>query len=634
MTEINQSQILLPSKSTSFSLAKYLTVLLNRIQPDPELLVLIVALVIGGSSGLAMILFHRAIDLCKTLSFGKLLGITSVWGGWTVALIPILGGLMVGGIKWFFPHVLGQDFHRLITNTREQKVSPWRPAIKMLAASVSLGTGASLGPESPSVEIGSVIGILLGQLFRVSQDRIRLLLGAGAAAGLAAGFNAPIAGVFFALEVVLGTAFTTPAASLILLSAFFSAAIARTFSGVHPAFELPGFEVVGNWEWLFYLGLGILASVVAYSYTRAIKLAQACFRGEVPGWRWLGTLPIWIKPLIGGVILGVVALKLPQVLGVDYGTVEQILAGGKFSVSLLCLLLIAKIVMTAISLGSGFVGGVFAPAMFLGACLGSIYGNFIGAAFGSDLAISPAPAYAIVGMAAVLAGSVKAPLTAIALLFELTQNYLIILPLMCAVGMCVWIVELIQEQQSTQGLNLQQMGMNLKRQDDSEVLEQASVINMMSNNYLALPESMSILAAGQKIVADRCHTALVIDAAEELVGVVTVADIKTSLRLAEEYSEELAIKRSLKDICTSEILCVYPDEPLLEAWDRMGVRGLYLLPVVDKDNPRRALGIITREQIELAGDLISTKTALEPYLSMNQTREENDGITYSGIKPT
>ena len=611
MIDNHQSQVLLPSKSTQFSITKYLTGLLNRLQPSPEFLVLIVALVIGGSSGFVMILFHQAIAFSKALSFGRLLSITSVWGGWTVALIPIFGGLIVGGIKWFFPQVLGQDFHSLISNTREQKVSPWRPPIKMLAASVSLGTGASLGPESPSVEIGSVIGILIGQLFQVSKDRIRLLLGAGAAAGLAAGFNAPIAGVFFALEVVLGTTFTTPAASLILLSAFFSAAIARTFAGVHPAFELPGFEVVGNWEWLFYLGLGLLASVVAYSYTRAIKLAQATFRGEVAGFSWLGQLPLWVKPAIGGVILGTTALKLPQVLGVDYGTVEQILAGGKFSVSLLCMLLLVKIVVTAISLGSGFVGGVFAPAMFLGACLGAVYGNFIGVMFGSDLAISPAPAYAIVGMAAVLAGSVKAPLTAIALLFELTQNYLTILPLMCAVGMCVWIVGLIQEQQETEGLNLQQMGMNLKRQDDSEILKQTSVVDMMSNNYLALPESMSILAAGQKIVAYQCHTALVINAVEELAGIVTIADIKTNLRA--KHVEDL--KQSLQDIYTSEILCIYPDEPLVEAWERMGARGLYLLPVVDRENPRRVLGVITREQVELAGDLISTKTALEPYLS-------------------
>ncbi len=610
-----QSQILLPPKPTPFSITEYLTRLLNRLQPSPETLVLMVALIIGGSSGLAMILFHYLIDLFQALSFEKLLGKISVWGGWTLILIPTLGGLIVGIIKWLFPQVLGQDFYTLISSTREQQISPWRPAIKMLAASVSLGTGASLGPESPSVEIGSNIGILLGQLFQVSKDRYRLLLGAGAAAGLAAGLNAPIAGVFFALEVVLGTAFTTPAASLILLSAFLSAAIARAFLGVHPAFELPGYEVLSYWEWLFYLGLGILASLISFVYTQGIKLAQACFRGEITGFRWLGGLPIWIKPVLGGAILGIVALQLPQILGVDFATIEQILAGGQFTVALLCWLLAVKLIVTAISLGSGFVGGVFAPAMFLGACLGAAYGNFLALVIGSNVAIAPPPAYAIVGMAAVLAGSVKAPLTAIALLFELSQNYLIILPSMAAVGVCIWIIGLIQSKQDTQGLNLQQMGMNLARQDDSEVLQQITVAEMMSTSYLALPDSLSTLEAGCEMLAYKYHTALVLDEAQQLVGVVTTADIKRNIESQERSPKPLEITQKLGDICTKEILYVHPDELLITAWERMRVRGLYLLPVVDANNPRQILGIISKEQINLAEDLITTQAALEPYLS-------------------
>ena len=611
----NQSQILLPPKSTPFSITEYLTRLLNRLQPSPETLVLMVALIIGGSSGLAMVLFHHLIELCQALSFEKLLGKISVWGGWTLILIPTLGGLIVGIIKWLFPQVLGQDFYSLISSTREQKISPWRPAIKMLAASVSLGTGASLGPESPSVEIGSNIGILLGQLFQVSKDRYRLLIGAGAAAGLAAGFNAPIAGVFFAIEVVLGTAFTTPAASLILLSAFLSAAIARAFLGVHPAFELPNYEVLSYWEWLFYLGLGILASLISFVYTQGIKLAQASFRGEITRFHWLGRLPIWIKPALGGAILGIVALQLPQILGVDFATIEQILAGGQFTVALLCLLLAVKLIVTAISLGSGFVGGVFAPAMFLGACLGAAYGNFLALVIGSNVAIAPPPAYAIVGMAAVLAGSVKAPLTAIALLFELTQNYLIILPSMAAVGVCIWIIGLIQSKQDTQGLNLQQMGMNLARQNDSEILQQVSVAEMMSTSYLALPDSLSLLEAGCEILAHKCHTALVLDEAQQLVGVVTTTDIKRNIESPERSPELLAIEQKLGDICTKEILYAYPNELLIAATERMGARGLYLLPVVDTNNPRQILGIISKEQIYLAEDLISTQAVLEPYLS-------------------
>ncbi|BAZ43585.1 chloride channel protein [Chondrocystis sp. NIES-4102] len=614
MTNIDiEPKVLLPEEPVAFSVSGYLTDRLNRFQLTPETLVFVVALVIGVSSGLVVIFFRYLIELCQAISYEKLLGIISVWGGWTLLLIPALGGLIVGMMKWLFPQVLGQDFYSLISNTREQKIAPWRPALKMVAAAISLGTGASLGPESPSVEIGSNIGMILAQLFQVSKERYRLLLGAGAAAGLAAGFNAPIAGVFFALEVVLGTAFTTPAASLILLSAFNSAAIASSILGIHPALKLPVYQVVSYWEWFFYLGLGLLASLVAFIYTQSIKLAQASFRGEIKALSWLSYLPIWTKPVIGGLILGMIALKLPQVLGVDYGTVEQILTGDKFSLSLLGWLLLVKLFATAISLGSGLVGGVFAPAMFLGACLGASYGNILAMVIPPELAIAPPPAYAIVGMAAVLAASVNAPLTAIALLFELTQSYSIILPLMAAVGVSVWIIGLIQSKRATDGLNLQQMGMNLEKQDERELLGQISVAEMMSDSYLALPNSLSVIEAGKKILRNKCHTALVFDQQQQLVGIVTLTDIKRNLV---EVEQQILERSLLQDICTSEVLFAYPEDSISFVLERMGTRGLYLLPVVNPDDPRQVLGIISKDQIYVAEDLIATQVALNSYLSL------------------
>jgi len=261
-TTVSNSRVLLPQRFKRPSISDRLTSLLNRLQPSPEVLAIASALFIGGGSGLAIVLFQYSIELCQSLTFETLMGQISAWGSWTLACIPILGGLVVGFLRWRFPDFLGQEFSALLSSTRMQ-ISPLRPAIKLLAAAVSLGTGASLGPEGPSVELGSNIGILLGQSFQVSKQRYQLLIGAGAAAGLAAGFNAPIAGVFVALEVVLGNAFTTPAASLILLSAVISALIAQTILGVHPAFELPTYQVLSHWEWIYYVGLGLLASVVS-----------------------------------------------------------------------------------------------------------------------------------------------------------------------------------------------------------------------------------------------------------------------------------------------------------------------------------------------------------------------------------
>ncbi|MEQ8958373.1 MAG: chloride channel protein, partial [Coleofasciculus sp. C2-GNP5-27] len=597
-----------------------LTTLLNRLQPSPEALVLISAILISGGAGLAMVSFHHLIDLCQILAFGKLFGLLSVWGTWTLVCIPTLGGLVVGVMRWHYPHILGQGFSALLSNERVQRISPMRPIIKMLAAAISLGTGASLGPESPSVEIGSNVGILLGQFFQVSKERYRLLLGAGAAASFAAGFNAPIAGVFFAIEVVLGTAFSTPAVSLILLAAVISAIIARLFLGVHPAFDLPTYQVLNNWEWIFYLGLGLLASLISITYTQAIKFAQACFRGEVMGLTWLQKLPPAMQPALGGACVGLMALPLPQILGVGYGTLEDILKGEQFSIVFLGLLLSGKIIITAISLGSGLVGGIFAPSLFIGACLGAIYGNSLMTILPPSLSeTAPPPAYAMVGMAAVLAGSVRAPLTAILLLFELTRNYLIILPLMAAVSVTVWVVEQVQSYPSGKRLNLQQMGMNLEKQDELEVLQQVPVDTIMQRSYVGLPASLSLLHAGWIMIQDKCHTALVFDEADQLIGIITLADIKRIINeIKSQASETLEVQPKVRDICTQEVLYAYPDESVRDALKRMGARGLFLLPVVARNNPRNVLGVIERSKIGLVGDLVTTKEVLEPYLPKSQ----------------
>ena len=598
----------------------------NRWRPSPESLVFISALLIGGGSGLLMVLFHTLINLFYHLSFEGLMSQIYTWGAWTLALIPVAGGLIIGVMRWLFPKILGQDFSTLLTNARVQNITPLRPLIKMLAAAISLGTGASLGPESPSVEIGSHVGILYAQFFQVSQERYRLLLGAGAAAGLAAGFNAPIAGVFFALEVVLGaTFFTAPATSLILLSAVFSSIISRIFLGTHPSLILPEYQVISSWEWIFYVGLGVLSSGVSLAYTQGIKWVRAGFQGEIRYLSFFGKIPAILKPAIGGIILGIIALKLPQTLGVSYETLEIILQGENFPLLLLALLLIFKLIATIISLGSGFVGGVFAPAMFLGACLGAIYGHVLGLILPSDfIEIAPPAAYAIVGMATVLASSVRAPLTAILLLFEMTRNYLIILPLMVAVGVSIALMDCIKAKSSVGGLNLQQMGMNLAQQNDQEILHKVPISTLMDFSYLALSDSTSLIEAGQKMIQAKCHTALVIEETKLLVGVITLADIKRNLIqiqsiLSEKaHSEYTLTATNLKigEICTSEILYVYPDDSVSEAFEQMRVRGLYLLPVVHPDNPRKILGVLDKNKMSLASDLVSTQTVLVPYYTV------------------
>jgi H+/Cl- antiporter ClcA/CBS domain-containing protein len=610
------TQALPPTDSKQPSLLHHFTGALNRLQPSPESVVLLLAVIIGSSTGMGNVTFHYLIQLIHNWMLNDFMGVISIWGAWTLACVPTLGGLIIGLMRAARPD-FGPSMSSLIAAAQGiQTISPLRPVTKMVAAAVSIGTGASLGPEGPSVEIGGNIGMLVGQVLQVSRERHRLLLGAGAAAGLAAGFNAPIAGVFFALEVVLGTTFATSAVSVVLLSAVVAALIARIGLGAQPAFALPVYEVRSPLELPLYLGLGLVSSLVSLAYIQAIQLARRCFKGEVVGLKWLGRLPPSIKPVIGGFCVGLAALYAPQIMGVGYETIQAMLQAVEFSVPLLVALLIIKLVMTAISLGSGLVGGIFAPAMFLGATLGTLYGQFLATIIPDGMVnIAAPPAYAMVGMAAVLAGSAKAPLTAILLLFELTRDYRIVLPLMAAVGLSAWLTDILtftppQEPELQASLDL-----NLDKNLDREILQQLSVNEAMRQPQLMLLGSMAVLDAALALTTAQCRSALVVDDLGQLIGLVTLQDINRSLiRLKSEAQNKPPAMQQLATICTREVLSAYPDEILADALDRMGARGLHQLPVVERDNPYRVLGVLEQESIELACNLAATKEVVRQHL--------------------
>ncbi|MCV3213271.1 chloride channel protein [Plectonema radiosum NIES-515] len=600
-----------------------LTRLVNRFQPSPETVVLFLAVLIGGGTGMGVVTFHYLIELIHRLMLENFMGAIAHWGAWTLACVPILGGLIVGLMRWRTQD-FGPGLSTLIASQGTEVTRQLRPVTKMLAASVSLGSGASLGPEGPSVEVGANLGMLMSQVMQVSQERQRLLLGAGAAAGLAAGFNAPIAGVFFALEVVLGaTSFASSAVSVVLLAAVVAGLVAQIGLGTQPAFALPVYQVISPLELPLYLGLGLGASLISLTYTQSIGLAKACFEGKVPGFEFLGRIPLPIHPIIGGAIVGIVALKLPQILGIGYGTIEAMLQDVKFSLSLLVVLLIVKLLMTAISAGSGFVGGVFAPAMFLGASFGAAYAKILALLIpGIAAQMAAPPAYAMVGMAAVLAASVRAPLTSILLLFELTRDYRIVLPLMAAVGLSFWLVERMKPTFNSNS-NLQQIGLAELKDEKVEILSSIFVEDAMLSCPKKLPATMKVLEAALEMTRDRHMSALVIDEAERLVGILSLENINSALSVWEYPNFQTEIQaqisnQSLMEICSTELVYAYWNEPLSEALDRMSVRGLQQLPVVARDNHERILGLLQKDQIALTCNLAVTRKAIHHYLPVTQ----------------
>jgi len=423
------------------------------------------AVVLGLGTALGVALFKLLITLFTQL-FGGLATFASPLGPLALVLMPVLGGLLVGLIAHYW---IGPERHHGVAGIIESvalaggRLRYWRVPAKVLGSALSVGSGASVGPEDPSVQIGSNFGSAVGQLLRMTDERTRVLVAAGAAAGVAAAFNAPIAGVFFAIEIILGE-LGGSALGVVLLASVISAATTQAIAGPDPAFSVPLYQAHSPYELPFYVGLGLLAGPVAALYIRLLYRAQDLFHGL--------HLPFWGRTMLAGAVVGVIGLFLPQIMGVGYPTIEQILDGGLTAASVLALLALAKLIATPVSIGGGFLGGVFAPALFLGACLGALVGT-LGDTLLPGLNLHPA-AFAMVGMAAVLAGATHAPLTAVLLLFEMTNDYRIILPLMFAVAISLVISQRIQRD-SVYAMGLARHGIRLDRGRDVEVMSAITV---------------------------------------------------------------------------------------------------------------------------------------------------------------
>lgn len=589
-----------------FALRKKIVDWLARWQPSEWAVLGGTALLVGLTSGIGVWLFKRLIDLAHTVMFNGLGAAFRAWGAWSIALLPMLGGIVVGLVMHF---LIGEERHHGVAGIMEAvalaggRLRYRRVPLKAVAAALAIGSGASVGPEDPSVQIGSALGSFFGQTLRLSDERVRTLVAAGAAGGIAAAFNAPIAGVFFAIEIILGELGGGGALGGVVVAAVISAVFTQAVSGTQPAFRVPAYPFRSALELPLYLGLGLLAGPVAALYIRALYTAQDVFQA----WR----IPRWLKTATAGLVVGLAGIFLPQIFGVGYETIERILNGESLALTLLVALLAAKLVMTAVSIGGGFPGGVFAPSLFLGATLGAAYGAVVDRLF-PGLNAAP-PAFAMVGMAAVLAGAVHAPLTAIILLFEMTNDYRIILPLMFAVTISLFLAQAIQRD-SVYTLSLVRKGIRLQHGRDVDVLEAITVGEIMQTQVVTLRESDSLATAADVFMRTRHHGLPVVNDAGELVGIFTVQDLDRAQENevgAGTGSALGAEKKTLTvgDACTRELLVAYPDETMGAALRRMSIRDVGRLPVVARDNPRKLLGVLRRTDLVRAYNIALTRRA-------------------------
>jgi CIC family chloride channel protein len=573
----------------------------KRLKTNEHTIMGILAVGVGLAGGFGAVGFRHLIDFFQTIAYGSASDLLEVIQTIPISLrwwVPAVGGLVVGPLVYFGAReAKGHGVPEVMEAValRSGLIRKRLVVIKSLASAICIGTGGSVGREGPIVQIGSAIGSTIGQIVKVSADRMRTLVGCGAAAGIAATFNAPIAGSMFALEIILGD-FGVATFSPIVISAVVATAISRHFLGNAPAFIVPAYELISAWEFPLYFTLGIFCALVAVTFSRVLYYLEDTFDA-------LKFPPDYLKAVLGGLILGLMGLLFPQILGVGYGAIDLALMQ-KYAWWLLLLLVTCKILATSITIGSGGSGGVFAPSLFLGAMAGSFFGIIVHDIFPSVTA-SPG-AYGIVGMGAVVSATTHGPLTAILMLFEMTGDYKIILPLMitCIISSLA-AGQLLRE--SIYTLKLIRKGVDIKEGKEINVLKSIHVGEVMNPKVETVMEASNLKGLAEKISKSKFNSFPMINEENKLSGILSFYDYNNAI-----FDENLFDLLIAKDLATSEVITVSLNDNLYDALQKISVKDFSILPVVSADDPRKLLGVLSRRDIIGAYEKAVMKKSLYP----------------------
>ncbi len=539
--------------------------------------VMALAVVVGAGAGAGSVVFRWCIKTFTRLLSGHADYSASPGAGnphvpwlgpYFVLLTPVIGGLLYGPlVHRFAREARGHGVPEVMVAVAQRggRISPKVAVVKTLASALTIGSGGSVGREGPIVQIGSALGSTLGRVTKATEGRTKLLVACGAAGGIAATFNAPLAGVFFAMELILGT-FSAEAFGATVLASVTASIIGRAAFGDAAFLSLPDFHVDNPAQYGLFALLGLAATAVGVGFTRFLYLIEdAC------DWLWRG--PEWLRPAVGGLALGLVLLALPQMYGVGYPVLEKATQGG-YAVGFLLVLLLGKMVATSLTIGIGGSGGVFAPSLFIGAMLGSAYG--IGVHHLLPGTAGAVGAYALVGMGAVFAGAARAPITAVVILFELTGEYSIILPLMLAIVLATATSRLLSRD-TIYTLKLRRRGIDLEGAAPGARIGRQHVGTVME----PLPSPLAAitpLADAADLLSLSGHGALpVVDETGQYVGVVTAQSVAEAL--AEQPDAAPATVGQLAEPPAP----VTPDQPIGQALHTLLSAAGSGVPVLDSE---------------------------------------------------
>ncbi len=563
----------------------YLLVQLNLNQDIPFLFV---AVIVGLMTGYVAVVFHDAIMMLSSYCFtglhsiGKVKIIDKYWL-FILPLIPAVGGLLVGLYNAFVVkvrpgHGLASVIKAVAQNEGVIEKKLWFH--KSLTSVLSIGTGGGGGREAPIVQVGAAIGSTVAQLLRFSATRTRTLLGCGAAAGLAAVFNAPIGGVMFAIEVLLGD-FSVKTFSPIVVAAVIGTVLSRSYLGSSPTFKVPEYSLVSNTELLFYCILGILAGLSAVMFIKTYYSIEEWFQRMEKRWK----IPVWAMPAIGGLMSGLICMWLPELYGFSYEAINNAVRGNEDWHNMVGIYFL-KPVVTALTVGSGGSGGMFAPAMKMGAMLGGMFGKIVHMFFPKITATSGA--YALVGMGALTAGIMRAPLTVILILFEVTGNYEIVLPIMFAAVTSSLIARLTYRH-SMETYVLEKEGVKVGFGIALTVAEHISIADVMKTDYVTFNISESAASMIDTFFNTPESSFLVTDNDGRFSGIISLDEMRLLLK------EDSLAGLIAEDIVKKDVPVLFDTTKLDEALKLFEITDFNMLPVLDDKN-NKLLGVVRQEE--------------------------------------
>jgi CIC family chloride channel protein len=540
-----------------------------------EQVFLVLTLLIGALVGLMAVAF-----IVLTERFGSRL-YPAGGAAWHRLLVPVVGSLTMGYLLYrYFPDARGSGVPqtKAALYARDGRITASTMFGKFFCTSATLASGIPLGREGPTVQVGAGIASVLGRNLGLRPEKVKALIPVAAAAAVAAAFNTPLAAVLFALEEVVGDLHAPVLGSVVLASAT-SWAMLRLLLGNDPLFKVPQYQLVNPWEFVIYAVLGVAGGLVSVAFTKLLLGMRERFL-KFP------RKTLSLQPVVGGVLVGVMGWFVPQVLGVGYEHVGAVLNGG-MALRLMVLLLVLKLFAVTTSYASGNAGGIFGPSLFLGAMLGGAIGSAAHSLF-PHYAATPG-AYALVGMGTVFAGIVRAPMTSVVMIFEITRDYAVIVPLMISNLVSLFIASRFQKQPIYESL-ARQDGIHLPTAGTRPQEGHRQVILAMRPAAEVLAADMTVEDALEKIRSSE-STAWPVSDDRGLIGVLNFGKLQQAATAGSEA-------RQLKELLDGrDFPHLHVDHPLSLALERMGACQVNALPVVHRANIHKLEGIVTLKDV-------------------------------------